>query len=98
MAPQFDRALRELLRAAGCVLVRQGKGSHQIWHSPVTGRNFPAPVGNSKPPHGQCDFTAGRSSKSILNCVAIMLQGIGFNIYTLIQATLVAAGYLLWVL
>gem|GEM_PF-5687553 len=25
-APQFDRALRDLLRAAGCALVRQGKG------------------------------------------------------------------------
>jgi len=30
MAPQFDRALRELLRAAGCTFVRQGKGSHEI--------------------------------------------------------------------
>ena len=45
MAPQFDRALRDMLRAAGCVLVRQGKGSHEIWHSPVTKRNFPVPVG-----------------------------------------------------
>lgn len=45
MAPQFDRALRDLLRAAGCVLVRQGKGSHEIWHSPITRRNFPVPVG-----------------------------------------------------
>jgi hypothetical protein len=33
MAPQFDRALRDLLRAAGCTLVRQGRGSHEIWHS-----------------------------------------------------------------
>jgi predicted RNA binding protein YcfA (HicA-like mRNA interferase family) len=45
MAPQFDRALRELLRTAGCILVRQGKGSHEIWHSPITKRNFPVPVG-----------------------------------------------------
>ncbi|MFY9968521.1 MAG: type II toxin-antitoxin system HicA family toxin [Roseiarcus sp.] len=45
MAPQFDRALRELLAAAGCVLVRQGRGSHEIWRSPITGRNFPVPVG-----------------------------------------------------
>ena len=29
MAPQFDRPLRDLLRAAGCALVRQGKGSHE---------------------------------------------------------------------
>ena len=45
MAPQFDRALRDLLRAAGCTPIRQGKGSHEIWHSPITRRNFPVPVG-----------------------------------------------------
>ncbi len=41
MAPQFGRLLREMLRAAGCTLVRQGKGSHEIWRSPVT----PVPIG-----------------------------------------------------
>ena len=45
MAPQFDKPLRDLLRAAGCRLVRQGKGSHEIWHSPLTQRNFAVPVG-----------------------------------------------------
>jgi hypothetical protein len=45
MAPQFDRVLRQLLAGAGCVLVRQGRGSHEIWRSPITGRNFPVPVG-----------------------------------------------------
>jgi predicted RNA binding protein YcfA (HicA-like mRNA interferase family) len=45
MAPQFDRELRALLRAGGCTFVRQGRGSHEIWHSPLTGRNFPVPVG-----------------------------------------------------
>ncbi len=45
MAPQFDRALRELLRAAGCIFVRQGKGSHEIWHSPITDRNFAVRIG-----------------------------------------------------
>jgi hypothetical protein len=45
MAPQFDRPLRELLHAAGCTLVRQGKGSHEIWHSPITKRNFAVPIG-----------------------------------------------------
>jgi hypothetical protein len=45
MAPQFDKPLRDLLRAAKCSLVRQGKGSHEIWHSPITKRNFPVPVG-----------------------------------------------------
>jgi predicted RNA binding protein YcfA (HicA-like mRNA interferase family) len=45
MAEQFDRRLRDLLRAAGCTLVRQGRGSHEIWHSPMTERNFAVPTG-----------------------------------------------------
>jgi hypothetical protein len=45
MAPQFDRALRALPRGVGCTLVRQGKGSHEIWYSPITQRNFPVPIG-----------------------------------------------------
>jgi predicted RNA binding protein YcfA (HicA-like mRNA interferase family) len=45
MAPQFDRLLRNLLTQAGCVLVRQGRGSHEIWRGPITDRNFPVPVG-----------------------------------------------------
>ncbi|MEF3366414.1 type II toxin-antitoxin system HicA family toxin [Methylocystis sp. 9N] len=32
-----------LLVAAGCKLVRPGKGSHEIWHSPITNRNFSLP-------------------------------------------------------
>jgi predicted RNA binding protein YcfA (HicA-like mRNA interferase family) len=40
-----SRALRDLLRAAGCTFVRQGRGSHEIWHSPITQRNFAVPVG-----------------------------------------------------
>ncbi|MEA2760680.1 MAG: hypothetical protein QOH65_3624 [Methylobacteriaceae bacterium] len=45
MAPQFDKSLRDLLRDASCMLVRQGKGSHEIWHSPLTQRHFAVPVG-----------------------------------------------------
>jgi predicted RNA binding protein YcfA (HicA-like mRNA interferase family) len=45
MAPQFDRPLRELLLKAGWVFVRQGRGSHEIWRSPITGRNFAVPIG-----------------------------------------------------
>jgi predicted RNA binding protein YcfA (HicA-like mRNA interferase family) len=45
MAPQFDKRLREVLREAGCTLVRQGKGSHEIWRSPITKRNFAVPIG-----------------------------------------------------
>ncbi|WP_081617200.1 type II toxin-antitoxin system HicA family toxin [Thioalkalivibrio sulfidiphilus] len=33
--------LKRILRDAGCVFVRQGKGDHEIWYSPKTNRNFP---------------------------------------------------------
>lgn len=45
MAPNYDRAVRDHLRAAGCTFVRQGKGSHEVWHSPMTRRNFTVPAG-----------------------------------------------------
>ena len=28
---------------AGCYMVRQGKGSHEIWFSPITGKEFVVP-------------------------------------------------------
>lgn len=45
MAATFDRELIRLLEEAGCWLVRTGKGSHQIWRSPITKRNFVVPEG-----------------------------------------------------
>jgi predicted RNA binding protein YcfA (HicA-like mRNA interferase family) len=41
----FDRELHRRLREAGCHPVRSGKGSHEIWFSPLTGRTFPVPHG-----------------------------------------------------
>ena len=38
------RELAAKLRAAGCRMVRQGKGSHEIWRSPVSGRTFSVPA------------------------------------------------------
>jgi predicted RNA binding protein YcfA (HicA-like mRNA interferase family) len=35
--PELKRALRE----AGCAFVRQGKGDHEIWFSPISNRQFP---------------------------------------------------------
>ena len=35
--------LISLLRKAGCVFIRQGKGSHEIWHSPITHKNISVP-------------------------------------------------------
>jgi len=45
MPATFDRQLRRVLVRAGCIFVRAGKGSHQIWNSPITKRRFPVPVG-----------------------------------------------------
>ena len=40
MARTFDRELRRILTDAGCRLVRQGKGDHEIWFRPANGRHF----------------------------------------------------------
>jgi predicted RNA binding protein YcfA (HicA-like mRNA interferase family) len=45
MAADFDRQLKRHLEEAGCRFVRSGKGSHQIWWSPITQRNFVVPAG-----------------------------------------------------
>lgn len=37
----FAPDLKRRLRDAGCYYVRPGKGDHEIWCSPVSGRNFP---------------------------------------------------------
>ena len=43
MAAQY-RPLLDILREAGCRLDRQGKGSHEIWYSPITQRTFTVPA------------------------------------------------------
>ena len=37
----YSGDLKRLLAAAGCIFVRPGKGDHEIWSSPITGRSFP---------------------------------------------------------
>lgn len=39
--PGFTPDLKRLLREAGCSFVRQGKGDHEIWYSPITDTHFP---------------------------------------------------------
>ena len=36
---EYGKATRKLLKDNGCYFVRQGKGDHEIWYSPITGRN-----------------------------------------------------------
>ncbi|MDR0497121.1 MAG: type II toxin-antitoxin system HicA family toxin [Treponema sp.] len=38
---EYEKKVRKLLLKYGCHFVRQGKGDHDIWHSPITGKNFP---------------------------------------------------------
>lgn len=38
------RPLTALLLAAGCRFEREGKGSHEIWFSPITNRTFTVPA------------------------------------------------------
>lgn len=43
MGANLYPALARMLRDAGCSFVRQAKGSHEIWFSPITGRKFTVP-------------------------------------------------------
>jgi HicA-like toxin of HicAB toxin-antitoxin system len=36
----FTRDLKKILKDAGCRFERQGKGDHEIWYSPISGKRF----------------------------------------------------------
>lgn len=36
----YTPRVKAILTAAGCRLVRQGRGDHEIWESPINGRRF----------------------------------------------------------
>jgi TPP-dependent indolepyruvate ferredoxin oxidoreductase alpha subunit len=38
---EYEKKVRQILYDYGCRFVRHGKGDHDIWHSPITNRNFP---------------------------------------------------------
>lgn len=38
--PSFTLPLKKLLQENGCRFERQGKGDHEIWYSPHSGRRF----------------------------------------------------------
>jgi predicted RNA binding protein YcfA (HicA-like mRNA interferase family) len=44
----FYPELTKRLREAGCTLVRTGKGSHEIWFSPIRNRTFTVPRAKSR--------------------------------------------------
>ncbi|GAB3427412.1 hypothetical protein GCM10027516_32520 [Niabella aquatica] len=49
--------LLRLLKRHGCYLVRQGKGSHQVWFSPITNAEFVVPD------HGASEVGTGLANK-----------------------------------
>ena len=36
---EYEKRVREILKANGCTFVRRGKGDHDIWYSPKSNRN-----------------------------------------------------------
>jgi HicA toxin of bacterial toxin-antitoxin, len=44
MGSGFYSQLRSVLLANGCTFLRNGKGSHEVWHSPISGKSFPVAV------------------------------------------------------
>lgn len=36
----YAPAVKRLLLSAGCSFLRHGKGDHEIWRSPISGRHF----------------------------------------------------------
>jgi len=37
----YEKIVRNVLKENNCLFVRRGKGDHDIWHSPITNKNFP---------------------------------------------------------
>ncbi len=44
VAETYYRELKRLLNESGCHFVRQGRGDHEIWYSPITDKNFTVDV------------------------------------------------------
>lgn len=36
----YTRDVKKLLKEAGCWHVRQGRGDHEVWESPINGKRF----------------------------------------------------------
>lgn len=47
MSSSFGRRLKRVLLDHGCTFVRNGKGDHEIWFSPITERNVTLDAGTT---------------------------------------------------
>jgi len=41
VAKNYTPQLIKIFDKAGCTFERQGKGDHEIWYSPISGKRFP---------------------------------------------------------
>jgi len=48
MGDSYGREIKRILLDNDCRFVRHGKGDHEIWHSPITNRNFALDMGTKK--------------------------------------------------
>ncbi|MGL5839470.1 MAG: type II toxin-antitoxin system HicA family toxin [Sphingorhabdus sp.] len=48
MGSAYYQELKRILIEHGCSFVRYSKGDHEIWHSPISGRNFTVDAGTRK--------------------------------------------------
>lgn len=48
MVASYGRELKRILREHGCRFVRNGKGDHEIWYSPLTDLHFTVDAGTRK--------------------------------------------------
>jgi hypothetical protein len=48
VASELYRKARRLAEEHGCEFVRQGKGDHEIWWSPITNQKFTLDKGSKK--------------------------------------------------
>ena len=48
MVSTCGRRLKQLLTRNGCTFVRNGKGDHEIWYSPITDRSVTVDSGTRK--------------------------------------------------
>jgi hypothetical protein len=40
MPENYTPKVKTVLREHGCTFLRQGKGDHEIWHSPINNQKF----------------------------------------------------------
>ncbi len=50
MGSNYTKEVKKFLNTAGCSFLRQGKGDHEIWFSPISNKHFPVD-GNIKSRH-----------------------------------------------